>query len=118
MIPFKYAVFAGLLSLGVAVAPASHAAGTLSIAASAGDPGSWDPIDTFLVTWGGVGSQIYDGLTMRTADMKLVPGLATSWEMLDKAQVLWAVSHQCSTPKCNSYTESTKNKGQKVGLLF
>ncbi|MFP5406862.1 MAG: ABC transporter substrate-binding protein, partial [Gammaproteobacteria bacterium] len=59
-------------------------AGTLTVAPVApGDPGSFDPIDTFLVAWGSVGSQIYDGLTMRGADMKLVPGLATSWEMLD-----------------------------------
>ena len=76
MIRFKQVVLASLLSLAAALTPTSHAAGTLSIAASAGDPGSWDPIDTFLVTWGGVGSQIYDGLTMRTADMKLVPGLS------------------------------------------
>ncbi len=59
-------------------------AGTLTVAPVApGDPGSFDPIDTFLVAWGSVGSQIYDGLTMRNADMKLVPGLATSWQMLD-----------------------------------
>jgi len=83
MYQIKNFVAATLIALGLAVTPAGYAAGTLSIAASAGDPGSWDPIDTFLVTWGGVGSQIYDGLTMRTADMKLVPGLATSWEMLD-----------------------------------
>ena len=81
---FKKALAVSILAIGAIASPAVHAAGTLSIAASAGDPGSWDPIDTFLVTWGGVGSQIYDGLTMRTADMKLVPGLATSWESLDK----------------------------------
>lgn len=33
---------------------------------------------------GAVGSQIFDGLIMRTPDMKLVPGLATKWEFLDK----------------------------------
>ena len=83
MVRLRQAAAISCLALAAVMAPATHAAGTLTIAASAGDPGSWDPIDTFLVTWGGVGSQIYDGLTMRTADMKLVPGLATSWEMLD-----------------------------------
>jgi peptide/nickel transport system substrate-binding protein len=48
------------------------------------DPGNWDPIATFLVSWGAVGSQVFDGLIMRTPDMKLVPGLATKWEFLDK----------------------------------
>ena len=81
---FKKALAVSLLAIGAIATPCVQAGGTLSIAASAGDPGSWDPIDTFLVTWGGVGSQIFDGLTMRTADMKLVPGLATSWESLDK----------------------------------
>ena len=30
-----------------------------------------------------MGSQVFDGLIMRTPDMKLVPGLATKWEFLD-----------------------------------
>ena len=47
------------------------------------DPGSWDPIDTFVTFWGSVGSNLYDGLTMRGADLKLQPGLATKWEYLD-----------------------------------
>lgn len=74
------------LSLAVAVLPAAQAADkdTLTIApVPPGDPGSFDPIDTFLRTWGMVGSQLYDGLTRRTADMELVPDLATHWEMLD-----------------------------------
>jgi peptide/nickel transport system substrate-binding protein len=84
MFRIKHLAAASLFALSSLALPGlTHAAGTLSIAAPAGDPGSWDPIDTFLVTWGGVGSQIFDGLTMRTADMKLVPGLATSWEILD-----------------------------------
>lgn len=83
MLKIKYLAATSLISLSALISPVAQAAGTLSIATPAGDPGSWDPIDTFLVTWGSVGSQIFDGLTMRTADMKLVPGLATSWEMLD-----------------------------------
>lgn len=60
----------------------AHAAGTLTVAITQ-DAGSWDPIDTFVTWWGSVGSNIYDGLTMRGADMKLQPALATSWEFLD-----------------------------------
>jgi peptide/nickel transport system substrate-binding protein len=63
-------------------APPAHAAGTLTVAITQ-DAGSWDPIDTFVTWWGSVGSNIYDGLTMRGADMKLKPDLATSWEFLD-----------------------------------
>lgn len=47
------------------------------------DPGSWDPIDTFLVAWAAVSTNIFDGLTYRGPDLKLVPGLAESWEELD-----------------------------------
>ena len=61
---------------------AAHAAGTLNVAINQ-DPGSWDPIDTFVTFWGSVGSNLYDGLTMRGADLKLQPGLATKWEYLD-----------------------------------
>jgi peptide/nickel transport system substrate-binding protein len=80
----------GRHGLGLAVAAAllpavtagAQAAGTLTVALRQ-DPGSWDPIDTYLVTWGAVGSQIFDGLVLRGPDLKLVPGLATSWEFLD-----------------------------------
>lgn len=64
-------------------APGAHAAGTLNVALHQ-DPGNWDPIATFLVSWGAVGSQVFDGLIIRTPDMKLVPGLATKWEFMDK----------------------------------
>jgi len=73
------------LALGAgAMLPLSgaHAAGTMTVAITQ-DAGSWDPIDTFVTWWGSVGSNIYDGLTMRGADMKLQPALATSWEFLD-----------------------------------
>lgn len=85
MISFKPIALAACLSVAALTSPwAMAAGGTLTVAPVApGDPGSFDPIDTFLVAWGSVGSQIFDGLTMRGADMKLVPGLATNWEMLD-----------------------------------
>ncbi|MFP3757840.1 ABC transporter substrate-binding protein, partial [Cupriavidus sp. SIMBA_020] len=65
-----------------AVLSTAQAAGTLNVAINQ-DPGSWDPIDTFVTFWGSVGSNLYDGLTMRGADLKLQPGLATKWEYLD-----------------------------------
>lgn len=67
--------------LGAATSSA-QAAGTLTVALNQ-DAGSWDPIDTFVTYWGSVGSNLFDGLTMRDADMKLQPGLATSWDLLD-----------------------------------
>ena len=73
------ALFVALL-LGF-TAPA-HAAGTLTIA-QAQDPASYDPIDTFLVAWGQIGSNVFDGLVQRGADMEIKPALATSWEFLD-----------------------------------
>jgi len=57
---------------------------TLVIGSQYGDPqGSWDPIDTFLLAWGEVASNIYNGLTYRGPDLKLVPGLATEWKWVD-----------------------------------
>jgi peptide/nickel transport system substrate-binding protein len=81
----SFAATALALALGgvlSAASPSAQAAGTLSVAINQ-DPGSWDPIDTFVTFWGAVGGNLFDGLTMRGADLKLVPGLATSWEFLD-----------------------------------
>ncbi len=65
--------------LGLAFAQPS---GTLTIAQQQ-DPQSWDPIDTFYLAWGMIGSSIFDGLVHRGLDMKIGPGLATSWEWTD-----------------------------------
>jgi peptide/nickel transport system substrate-binding protein len=73
------ALVAGTALLGAG--PAS-AGGTLTVA-QAIDPGSWDPIDTYLVDWSKVANNLFDGLTARGADMKLVPGLATAWKVAD-----------------------------------
>lgn len=73
-----------LASSSLVAAPA-FAEGTLTIS-SPQDPGSWDPIDTFLVNWASVATNIYDGLTYRGPDLKLVPGLATAWEELDEGK--------------------------------
>ncbi len=72
---------AALLVAGALAGPA-FAAGTM-VVSSPQDPGSWDPIDTFLVNWASAATNIFDGLTYRGPDMKLVPALATSWEELD-----------------------------------
>ncbi len=47
------------------------------------DPGSWDPIDTFLVAWSSAGGGLFDGLILRDESLKLQPGLAEKWEELD-----------------------------------
>jgi peptide/nickel transport system substrate-binding protein len=72
-----------LVATAIATPAFSQApAGTLTVS-MAQDPGSWDPIDTFLVAWAAVSTNIYDGLTYRGPDGKLVPGLAQKWETLD-----------------------------------
>lgn len=75
------ALAGALLAAPIALVSA-QAAGTLTVALTA-DDGSWDPIDTFTLTWGRVGSNLYDGLVLRGTDLKLNPGLAESWEFLD-----------------------------------
>ncbi|RVV99930.1 ABC transporter substrate-binding protein [Mesobaculum littorinae] len=52
------------------------------------DPQNWDPVDTFLVAWGSVASNIYDGLVRRDENLDLQPGLAESWEVLDEGMRL------------------------------
>lgn len=69
------------LAAMLAVSPA-RAAGTLTIA-QAQDPNNWDPIATFLISWGSVASNFFEGLVIRDENLKLQPGLATSWETLD-----------------------------------
>ena len=68
-----------LLMMSISLAQPS---GTLTIA-QAVDPQSWDPIDTFLLAWGSVGSNVFDGLVSRNTDLEIGPGLATSWEFTD-----------------------------------
>jgi peptide/nickel transport system substrate-binding protein len=62
---------------------AAQPQGQLTIAQTQ-DPQSWDPIDTFFLAWGMVGSNIYDGLVSRNLDLEIEPGLATSWEFVDE----------------------------------
>lgn len=78
----KAALLASALSAAVIASAPAFAAGKLTVS-SPQDPGSWDPIDTFLVNWASVATNIFDGLVYRGPDLKIVPGLATSWEELD-----------------------------------
>lgn len=71
-----------LLSLLIAASAAASAEGVLTVAQRQ-DPGSWDPIDTFLVAWGAVASNIYDGLVLRDENLELKPGLAEKWEVAE-----------------------------------
>ena len=81
---FKAGAAAVLLAT-TALATPGFAAGKL-VVSSPQDPGSWDPIDTFLVNWASAATNIFDGLTYRGPDMELVPALAESWEELDEGK--------------------------------
>ena len=78
---------AAVLACSAVAAPPVRAAGTLTIA-QAQDPNNWDPIATFLLSWGAVGSNVFDGLVLRDEQLNLKPGLATSWEVLDQGMRL------------------------------
>ena len=70
-------VLTALIGLGFA-----QPSGTLTIA-QAIDPQNLDPIDTFLLAWGMIGSNVFDGLVQRDLNLEIGPGLATSWEFVD-----------------------------------
>ena len=76
---------AALCALPFASVPAM-AGGTITVA-NATDSSSWDPIDTFTLDWGRVGSNIFDALIQRSNDLKLNPGLALSWEVMDDKHI-------------------------------
>jgi len=71
-----------LVALCLGISTGVQAQGKLTVALSQ-DPGSLDPVDTFLVNWAPIGTNIFDGLVWRGPDLQLAPGLATSWEELD-----------------------------------
>jgi len=78
----KFTIVGLCLGLANLVSPAANAAGKFTMALPQ-DPGSLDPVDTFLVNWAAMGTNIFDGLVWRGPDLKLAPGLATAWEELD-----------------------------------
>lgn len=75
----KTGLLACALLAPVAAATPALAAGKLTLSLPQ-DPGSWDPVDTFLVTWAAVATNLFDGLVYRGPDLKITPALATSWE--------------------------------------
>jgi len=78
---------AAAVALAPPVAVPARAAGTLTIA-QAQDPNNWDPIATFLIAWGSVASNFFDGLVLRDEQLNLKPGLATSWDVLENGNRL------------------------------
>ncbi len=66
-----------------AVTPAVSFAETILNVAQRDDPQNLDPIDTFRLSWGSIGSNVFEGLVFRGEDLELAPGLATGWEFLD-----------------------------------
>ncbi len=77
-----------LVTAALAATSVSFAQGNTLTIASAQDPQSWDPIDTFLIAWGSVAHNLYDGLIIRSSDLKLQPGLATKWTYLNGNKTL------------------------------
>lgn len=74
------AVMTAMLGGGPAGAQSpAHSRGRSLVIVQAQDPQTWDPIATFLLSWGMVGSNLFDGLLDRGPDLVLRPGLATSW---------------------------------------
>ncbi|MFC0179239.1 ABC transporter substrate-binding protein [Thorsellia kenyensis] len=74
----KIATLTSLVLLGT-FTNVSLAAGDTLVVSTKLDPSSWDPIATFTVPWSTVATNVFEGLTYRGPDLKLVPGLATEW---------------------------------------
>lgn len=72
-------VLSGCASSTPSSAKIPSTSGTLIIGDKYGDPGNWDPIATFLLSWGEVASNIFEGLVFRGPHLHLHPALATSW---------------------------------------
>lgn len=72
-----------VLLVGLVFGVGSARAGGVLTVGQAQDPNSWDPVATFLVPWGAVASNVFDGLVLRDEQLVLKPGLAESWEVFD-----------------------------------
>ncbi|WP_208016215.1 ABC transporter substrate-binding protein [Meridianimarinicoccus aquatilis] len=79
----KGALRSALLATCFALAAPAVAQDTTLNVAQRQDPQNLDPIDTFRLSWGSIGSNVFDGLVFRGEDLELQPGLATGWEFLD-----------------------------------
>ncbi len=83
--PALVVVLGGLAaSVPVGAQSPAQSRGRSLVIVQAQDPQSWDPIATFLLSWGMVGSNLFDGLVDRGPDLVLRPGLATSWSWIAK----------------------------------
>ena len=79
----RAAVFAATVLLALPATQHGTAFAASLTVAQQRDPQNFDPIDTFLLSWGSIGSNIFDGLLHRTEELELKPGLATKWEFSD-----------------------------------
>ena len=80
---FLATVKSGLLAIVLAMTSVQAMAVSELNVAQGYDPQNLDPIDTFRLSWGAIGSNIFEGLVQRGEDLQLVPGLATGWEFSD-----------------------------------
>ncbi|WP_434355024.1 ABC transporter substrate-binding protein [Parasalinivibrio latis] len=80
----KFRTFSAIsaLSLGLVFSSAVNAGQVLTVAQE-NDPQSLDPIDTFSLSWGSMGSNIFDGLVFRNENLDILPGLAKEWSFLE-----------------------------------
>lgn len=62
---------------------------TLVIGDKYGDPQNFDPIATFTLAWGEIGSNIFEGLVFRGPHLHIRPGLATSWHYVGNTKLIF-----------------------------
>src|SRR6266581_7769066 len=72
-----------LLALALAVVPASSASATTFRFGFQGDLKSLDPYSLNETFTHGMLGNVYEGLTKRDKELKIIPGLATSWEQVE-----------------------------------
>lgn len=73
----------------------NHDPSTLIIGSQYGDPQNFDPIATFTLSWGMIGSNIFDALVYRGPDLKIdkSKGLATGWHYLNQNTLRFTLRH-------------------------
>ncbi len=76
-------------ALASRAATINHDPNTLIVGSQYGDPQDFDPIDTFTLAWGMIGSNVFDALVYRGTDMKIdkSKGLATGWKYVNDNQL-------------------------------
>lgn len=73
----------------------NHDPSTLIIGSQYGDPQNFDPIATFTLAWGMIGSNVFDALVYRGPDLKIdkSKGLATGWRYLNQNTLRFTLRH-------------------------